>query len=542
MNSADINTPIALVFAAMEDPGRKPATVSNSEHLGLAYLASALRARGRKVEIINAEMEGLNGPEVVERLMSLQPGIIGFSPVSLSMNHTLSILTEVKRRRPQTIGILGGHLASMSATPILEGEPCVDMILRGDAEETFSQLIDTLMEHGDLGSVPGLSYRGGEGVLQSGANGRNPDLDTLPLPARDGLDVLRRKNALTGARILASRGCHYNCSFCTTPGFYGRAVRFRAVQAVIREMDDLSAGYGLKHFWFNDDLFVNGSIHNTRWIEAFTREVKTRGYTFRVLCRADSFRARNRHVLQLLKDAGLLHVFLGLEAGTPEALAVYNKRTTVEKNKAAVSLLKQSGIAVQIGYIMFNPYSTLDELLSSANFLHEIGELYRFFPLTLPMSVFPGTPIADLLKTDGLLDRADYREPLTCFKYIHDEIAWLVELMHTMYERYNSLDSHILSTLGYDGVRGAEAIRSDLADINLGAFTAIVHALQQGRKKDSAATIEPWIDRINNCLETYGLSEADVRRRQCEDSFPGRGLPITSRSRYAESSGQTTVL
>src|ERR1700682_2594868 len=154
MNSADINTPIALVFAAMEDPGRKPATVSNSEHLGLAYLASALRARGRKVEIINAEMEGLNGPEVVERLMSLQPGIIGFSPVSLSMNHTLSILTEVKRRRPQTIGILGGHLASMSATPILEGEPCVDMILRGDAEETFSQLIDTLMEHGDLGSVP----------------------------------------------------------------------------------------------------------------------------------------------------------------------------------------------------------------------------------------------------------------------------------------------------------------------------------------------------------------------------------------------------
>jgi anaerobic magnesium-protoporphyrin IX monomethyl ester cyclase len=541
MNLADANAPIALVFAAMEDPGRKPATVSNAEHLGLAYLAGALRARGRRVEIINAEIEGLSDTDVVERLTALRPGLVGLSPVSLSMNHTLSILTEVKRRQPQTIGVLGGHLASMSATPILEGEPCVDLILRGDSEESFSQLIDTLIERGDLGAVPGLSYRADGQVVQSCVHGRNPDLDALPRPARDGLEVLRRNDALTGARILASRGCHYNCSFCTTPAFYGRAVRFRNAKAVIEEMDDLAADYGLKHFWFNDDLFVNGSIHNTRWIEEFTRGVRTRGYTFRVLCRADSFRARNHHVLQLLKDAGLVHVFLGLEAGTPEALAVYNKRTTVEKNKAAVRLLKESGIAVQIGYIMFNPYSTLDELLSSANFLHEIGELYRFFPLTLPMSVFPGTPIADRLKTDGLLERADYREPLTCFRYIHDEIAWLVEVMHDMYERYNVLDNHILSTLGYDGVRGVEAVRRDLADINLGAFTSMVSALRQGRKAEAAAAIGPWTDMLQACLETHGLSEADVRQREREDTLPGRGLAMAARAQNAEA-GQPAAM
>src|ERR1700743_1411380 len=97
------------------------------------------------------------------------------------MNTPLAFWRDYKRRQPQAVGIFGGHLASASADAILEGEPSVDMVLRGDAEESFPQLIDTLLDDGALDAVPGLIYRHGDAVRHSPIHAHNPDLDTLPL-------------------------------------------------------------------------------------------------------------------------------------------------------------------------------------------------------------------------------------------------------------------------------------------------------------------------------------------------------------------------
>jgi len=499
-------TRVALVFAAMEEPGFKPATVSNAEHLGLAYLAGALREQQIDVTIINGELEGLTSETVVSRLVTQRFDLIGFSPVSLSMKRTLAIVSHIRERLPGTVIVLGGHLASMCAADIMAAEASVDMILAGDAEFTFPMLINAITGSTALDEVPGLYWREGAAIRKSATPPPMMDIDLLPRPARDGLAFLKSHGNLQGARILASRGCVYNCSFCTTPNFYGRSIRFRAPECVIREMDDLSAEYGIRHFWFNDDLFVNGSTKNTKWIESFAALLRTRNFTFRVLCRADSFREKNRHVLGLLKEAGLVHVFLGLESGSPGALAVYNKLTTVEKNREAVFLMKGAGIAVQIGFIMFNPYSTPEELIENARFLYDIGELYRFFPLTLAMSAFPGTPIVDRLIGDGLMDRLDYRRPLHCFRYMDKAVAKLVNIMHGVYEREHELDAHILRSLGYDGRNTGGAIRQELQNINLRYFEDLVDAVTAGEEASSERIIESWPTDIARCLKSAWLA------------------------------------
>jgi 5-methoxy-6-methylbenzimidazole methyltransferase len=505
---------VALVFAAMEDPGFKPATVSNAEHLGLAYLAASLRARNIPVDIINGELEGLTAADVVERILESGARIVGYSPVSLAMKHTLRINAAVKARHPESVAILGGHLATTCAKEILDREPLIDMVVRGDAEESFPAVVETLARGDVPADVNGLTWRDRDGVAHENPNSRNLDLDHLAPPARDGLRFLKERGALSGARILASRGCHFNCSFCTTPVFYGRNVRFRSPQLVVQEMDELAAEFGISHFWFNDDLFVNGMPDNTRWIEEFCGLVTGRDYSFRVLCRADSFRDRNRHILPLLRDAGLVHVFLGLESGTQEGLSVYNKGTTVEKNRIAVEILKAEGIAVQIGFIMFNPYTTLDEVLESTRFLHRIGELFRFFPLTLAMSVFPGTSIAHRLKGDGLLDAVDYREPLACFRYQQPEMPGFVALMHSVYERYFALDAHILAAIGYDEGGRHDTVRRELGEINLSHVTEIVERMRIRTQRDAEEVIEPWMNSIESCLRKHGLEVRKLALRE----------------------------
>jgi hypothetical protein len=169
---------------------------------------------------------------------------------------------------------------------------------------------------------------------------------------------------------------------------------------------------------------------------------------------------------------------------------------------------------VQIGFIMFNPYSTSDELLENAQFLYDIGELYRFFPLSLAMSAFPGTPIVNRLIRDGLLDQVDYREPLHCFCYANPSVARIVDAMHELYEQEHELDAHILRAIGYDGRNVHSALRHDMANINLNRFVELVSAVEAEDALATRRVIARWPRDIQICLDGAGLPFAPAEQHQ----------------------------
>lgn len=501
---------IALVFNAMDGPDSTSSSLSTSEHLGIGYLAASLRLNGHIVLLVNCEVHGLDADQTFEKVIGFSPDIVGCSPVSLSINNTLQFLERIKAYDSSIFTVLGGHLASMCAIDIISSEPFLDFVLKGDAEFSIVKLLDRISaKEPDMIYVPGMVYRDTLGnVRELTASGSFHNLDDYPVCHRDDLGLLfAQENFDKSARIIASRGCFYKCSFCTTPNFYGKAVRFRDHRCVIAEMNELNASYGVVHFWFNDDLFINGTPDNTVWVEHFTQGLMENDvkYSYRVLCRADSFRKKNHHLLDRMILSGLSHIFFGLESGSQDSLEVYNKKTTVAHNRSAIELIRSKNVQLQIGFIMYNPYSTFSELIENAHFLFEIGELYRWFPLTRPLSVFPGTMIANRLESDGLLVNNSYREPLTCYIYRERMVGYLAELMYQFYNDNSSIDRLVNRTLKESlPDEDSQEVASKLSTTNLRNYLLLLQTIKERAEPDlvaDSAMMESWLAEVKAILQ-----------------------------------------
>ncbi|HEV3087473.1 MAG TPA: radical SAM protein [Candidatus Elarobacter sp.] len=497
---------VVLVYPHMDRGDALGPSLATSEHLGLGYLASAARSEGHDVLILNEELAEYDATTTVARTLEFAPDVVGISPVSLSMNRGLAYLGDVARLSPRSRRVIGGHLASLCAQQILENEHHVEFVIEGDGERPFCALLRALSGEGKLEDVPSLSWRE-DGTIRRAAPSPQVGLDELLPPARDDLAYLVRIQGCRSARILASRGCRFNCSFCTTPGFYGRKSRFRDPGLVIDEMEAIRAAYGADHFWFNDDLFIDGTPDNAAWVTRFASMIEGRGFTFRILCRADSFRGSNGELIEKLVRAGLRMVFLGLESGSQSALKTFRKGTTVQQNLDVVRLLEAHELELQVGFIMFNPYSTLDELAAGADFLREIGQLYRVLPLTRRLSVFPGTAIAQRLVVDGMITGIPYREPEACYSFVDGRIAVLADELSEAYVANVALDHALLTAFrGQDRIpdRAAEAAVNDL---NHAEFCAILRGLETAFDALTIRrAIRDWMERLAELLESATLA------------------------------------
>lgn len=475
---------IALVFPGM-DVAAEP-NIATSEHLGSGYLAAVLRQNNYEVIIINAEIERLSPDKVTQRILEYRPFLAGFSPVSLSISNTLLIIKELKKADSDIKTVLGGHLATMSGLEILQNESSVDYVLKGDAEYSILDLLNALQntpiapDH-----VPGLVFRKPDQTVSE--NPYTPgivDLDKIPRCERDDLSHLaRQKDFDFCARISASRGCNHDCSFCTNRAVYGKTIRFRKVIDVKDEMEFLNRQFQVRHFWFNDDLFINGTPANTKWVENFTDTLlKTNSScTYRILCRADSFNHKNIFLLDKLVASGLSHIYFGIESGSQHSLDVYNKRITVKQNKEAISIIKSKNIELTLGFIMFNPYSSFQDIEESTLFLYEQNELFRIFPLTNSLSVYPHTPIAKKLAGDKLLISESYKDPLTCYRYKDERIGFLAGRMYDYYNETFEMESFINKQIKGPGKQSSARLiklQNDLNTLNKENFLILCSRLQ----------------------------------------------------------------
>lgn len=470
-------------------------TVAGAEHLGLGYLAAFLRSKGVSVEIVNAEAKGLEISSVIEEVRAVAADIVGLSPVSVTIGDCLEIAAALKRETRSFL-VLGGHLASACADEILLNEPVIDGVIVGDGELPLWMLCKSLRERLPLASVPSLVFRQAEKIVKTTISLENYALDDLPFPARDSFDGQR----LGHARILTSRGCPYRCSFCTTPGIYSRRIRYRSASNVVDEMEFLARDYGVRHFWFSDDIYVSKAPSSRTHARAIAEEILRRKLqlTYRILCRADSFEGDD-DLLKLLKASGLITVFLGLESGSNRILTELRKDLTAEQNRKAVQQLHRAGIALQIGFIMFSPYSSFDDLKQNAAFLRDVGEFYRFFPASRSMDVFPGTAEEIKLRTLGLLnDSFDYRSSVS-FDYTFQnprvgELATFVKdiyeteangLDHTAYSLLTHSLPQIHRRLSLHMLSEVKKLRELCNEINYSFFSQLVALAEEGKLTSS---------------------------------------------------------
>jgi hypothetical protein len=235
----------------------------------------------------------------------------------------------------------------------------------------------------------------------------------LPLPEREfkpmsilGFDIMP---------IIASRGCSRKCSFCSIHTFYravpGKIVRLRKIKNVVDEMKMLYETRNSKIFLFQDDDFpIVGPVWR-KWTLEFVDELYRQDLVGKVIwkinCRADVVETE---LFEILRDAGLYLVYMGLESGSEEGLSVLNKGLSVEQNVNAVNTLKSIGLAFQYGFMLFDPSSSFNSIRENLDFLRTItrdGDLAATFCRMLP---YDGTAIKDQLAAEGRL-RGDVVDP-----------------------------------------------------------------------------------------------------------------------------------
>jgi magnesium-protoporphyrin IX monomethyl ester (oxidative) cyclase len=312
------------------------------EPLGLELVAAAARQAGHEVALIDLQVESHRA--FFRLIARWRPDVILFSCNYLAnVPELVDLARAVKARRPELTICIGGHSASFVAEALIEhGEGAIDCVMRGEGEAAVALLLAAIEGGASLATVPGAVTAAGSGP----APGFVHSLDDL-LPARD--LVRHRRKYFLGvldpcASIEFSRGCPWDCSFCSAWTFYGRSYRVLSPERVV---EDLRAIREPGVFIVDDVAFIQDR-HGMAVGEAVAQAgIKKRYY---LETRGDVL-LRNKEVFRFWRRLGMTYMFLGLESLDEEGLLKYRKRIPLGRNFEALEFARSLGIHVAINLI-----------------------------------------------------------------------------------------------------------------------------------------------------------------------------------------------
>jgi anaerobic magnesium-protoporphyrin IX monomethyl ester cyclase len=373
-------------------------------NLGLGYLASTLAERGFVAQTIDFR----RGREsILEAVRETKPLLVGFSLIfQYFLPQFAQLASYLRDNGVDRHFCVGGHFPSLRYDEVLRTVPELDSVARCEGEVTLGELMECLAQGTDWHAVTGIAYRAGAECVATPPRALIADLDALPFPARPAGDqaILGKK----AAPLLASRGCARNCSFCSIRQFYrltpGKKVRVRSPEKVAEEMRVLHEERRISVFLFQDDDFPIWGAFGRRWVEQFIQALHAKGLAGRIIwkisCRADEVEAE---LFTRMREAGLYMVYLGLESGNATGLRTLNKGLVVEDSLRAVATLKEIGLLVGYGFMLFDPSSTFESIRANVSFLRQVtgdGTTAALFCRMLP---YAGTPIETRLAEEGRL-------------------------------------------------------------------------------------------------------------------------------------------
>jgi radical SAM superfamily enzyme YgiQ (UPF0313 family) len=386
----------------------------DQDNLGLRYLASSLLEAGHDVRI---ESFGTDAAPLVAVARRWWPDVIGFSMIFQFMAPDFAHVIRALRAAGVPAHVtMGGHYASFAPETLLDLIPELDSVVRFEGEHAIVELTAAVVAGSPWREIRGIAWRDREGVHLTPPRDDKLDLDAIPWPERG--DIAYDEQALPMASVLASRGCPYKCSFCSIITFYEgngtRGRRRRDPVLVVDEMEYLVRERGVRLILFQDDDFLAGGRDAREWARTVAAEVIRRDLNedmrFKFSCRSDEVR---EETLEPLIEAGLTHVYLGVEAGDPDSLKTLNKLITPDVHMRAGETLRRLDLTFDFGFMLLEPWSTVTSVRNNLRFLREFcsgGYTVAGFCRTLP---YVGTPMEERMRAEGRLVgpalEADYR-------------------------------------------------------------------------------------------------------------------------------------
>src|SRR3989338_9332343 len=379
----------------------------------LAYAAALLEKNGTDVSLVDGIAEYLSDEEFLKRISDFQPNLAVFEVSTNSMSVDLKFARETRRilKNDGAIAFCGPD-TNMYNNLFLEQNPDVDFILKGEYEFTLLELVKTLKDNSrnNLSKVKGIFFRDSDGKANfAGERELIPNLDILPWPARNLLKMEKYNDTPGGipcpsVQMWASRGCPFQCIFCSWPQImYGNhSYRTRNPVDVVDEMEWLVKEMGFKSVYFDDDTFNIGKPR----ILQICSEIKKRNLSipWAIMARADT---ADREILEAMKDTGLHALKYGVESGSQEVVNNCGKKLDLEKVKETIKITKELGIKFHLTFAFGLPGETMDSIRKTIEFAIEQDPDSLQFSIITP---FPGSKYYNDLEQKGFLLSKNWEE------------------------------------------------------------------------------------------------------------------------------------
>jgi anaerobic magnesium-protoporphyrin IX monomethyl ester cyclase len=335
--------------------------------MGLLYLAAYLRSKFElDIRLVNQRAEDLTTEEIVRKAAIFGADIVGFGCVSTG-GHLFPELTRLTRQAlPDALILLGGPHTSAFREKAMEGTEA-DVAVVGEGELAFEQIIRARFDGGDLAPIPGLIWRDRDGEIVTNP-GQTPvieDLDTLPLPAYDLINLrkywpLQSMTPLPRRRyvcMVSSRGCPYQCMWCHN--IFGKRFRAHSPERMLDEIEQAIREWGVTDVEFLDDIFNLDKKRVVEFCELAQRRNLRFKMTFPNAIRTDIL---DREVVDAMVDTGMYFCSFALEAGSPRIQQYTGKRLNIPQFLKGVEMAVARGVFAN-GFMMLGfPTETEDEL------------------------------------------------------------------------------------------------------------------------------------------------------------------------------------
>lgn len=352
--------------------------------LGLPLLGTMLKQKGYQVDILIGKGSSLPRDKV------LSADLVGISTTTSTCLEGYRIANFLRSRG--TPVVMGGiHVTFMPEEAL---QHC-QYVVRGEAETSFLSLIEAIEEERPPSGIPGVSYWDNDSMVHNAGRDCWEDIDCHPAPD---LTLLHNYNRLKTYPVMTSRGCPFNCSFCSVTPMFGRNYRYRDTDLVL---DELTRYRGAKVFFVDDNFCVNRERTKLLLKGMLDKNIIPKWWGAQV--RTDV--VRDEEILDLMRRTNGKTVFVGLESINPETMKNYNKNQDVKDIERCIEKMHQYNIKVHGMFVFGGEGDTVQTIHDTVDFCRKVRvDTLQYLMLT-PL---PGTPLFNDLQSQGRLITRDW--------------------------------------------------------------------------------------------------------------------------------------
>jgi radical SAM superfamily enzyme YgiQ (UPF0313 family) len=376
-----------IVLIETKSPGLHVFSAAKLPRIGVAIIATILNKSGFKVKTYAEDLVAIDFNEIKDA------DLVGISSITSTSTRSYKLISEIKKINPDVPIVMGGAHPTFMPEEVIENGS--DYAVRGEGEKTIIELINAIEGKCALEDVDGLSF------IKEGKFIHNKDrelienLDDMPFPD---WSLLENHKEINYIPIQTSRGCPYDCKFCSVIKVFGRKYRFRSVNSIIAELKYLLKtfeGTKAKRVFFYDDNFSANKTRTKNLLKKII-EQNIKMPTWFSQDRLDI--SEDEELMELMVKTGCKRIMAGIESVNPATLKEYKKGQKVEDIKSSIEKLHKHGIGVHGMFVLGSEHDDIDSIKKTMSFIIENKIDTVQIMILIP---FPGTEIYNEYKAQG---------------------------------------------------------------------------------------------------------------------------------------------